>query len=87
MIIDLDTKTRICGTERCWELQRLRNYKGGKKWEPYKWFTTFRHALAEAVQGEIRIHPAHGITEAIEAVSAITQKYEQLIPPEPWLIK
>ena len=82
MIIDLDTNTRISGAERCWELQRHRNYKGGKRWEPYKWFSTFRSALEEAVHHEIRIHPAHGVSEAIEAVSDVIQKYEELIPSE-----
>ena len=82
MIIPIDEKIRIVGTERAWQLQRNRNYKGGKRWEPYKWFTTFRSALEEAVHHEIRIHPASGITEAIEAVSGVIQKYEKLIPSE-----
>ena len=82
MIIPIDEKIRIVGTNRAWELQRQRNYKGGKRWEPYKWFTTFRSALEEAVHHEIRIHPANGITEAIEAVSGVIQKYEKLIPSE-----
>ena len=80
MIVQLDPKTRIKGTERAWELQRQRNYKGGTKWEPYKWFTTFRSALDEAVHREIRLHPANGLSEAIEAVSDVVQKYEELIP-------
>lgn len=82
MIIDLDSKTRIAGTESCWELQRLRNYKGGKKWEPYKWFTTFRQALAEAVHREIRVHPAIGVSEAILAVAKTIERFEELIPSE-----
>ena len=80
MIIDIDSKTRIKGTSEAWELQRLRNYKGTTKWEPFKWFSTFRQAVAEAVHRDIRTHPAHGLSEAIEAVSDVTQKYEQLIP-------
>ena len=82
MIIQLDSKTRIVGTKSAWELQRLRNYKGAKKWEAYKWFVSFRHALEEAVHREIRIHPANGLSEAIEAVSGVVQKYEKLIPSE-----
>lgn len=80
MIIQLNSKTRIFGTERAWELQRLRNYKGDKKWEPYKWFTSFRYALEDAVHREIRTHPASSISEAIDAVSGVVQKYEKLIP-------
>ena len=82
MIIQLDSETRIKGTTRCWELQQQRNYKGGKRWEPYKWFTTFRCALDEAVHREIRSHPAHTLADAIEAVSGVVQKYEKLIPSE-----
>jgi len=80
MIIQLDDDTRIKGAPRCWELQRLRNYKGSKRWEPYKWFSTFRQALDEAVHSEIRTHPAASLSEAIEAVSGLVQKYEKLIP-------
>ncbi len=82
MIIQLDPKTRIKGTERAWELQRQRNYKGDAKWEPYKWFTTFRSALEEAVHRDIRTHPANRLSEAIEAVSGLVRRYEELIPSE-----
>jgi len=82
MIIPIDKKTRIVGTENAWELQRTRTRNGELSWEPYKWFTTFRQALEEAVHREIRIHPAHGLSEAISAVSGVIQKYEKLIPSE-----
>ena len=82
MIVQLDSKTRIKGTERAWELQRKRNYKGGTKWESYKWFTTFRSALEEAVHREIRLHPARTLTDAIDGVSDVLQKFEKLIPSE-----
>ena len=82
MIIDLGPNIRIKGTSEAWELQRTRTYKGDTKWEPFKWYGTFRQALAEAVHREIRLHPAHGLSEAIEAVSVIVQKYERLIPSE-----
>ncbi len=82
MIIQLDSKSRIVGTDHAWELQRQRNYKGGTKWTPYKWFTTFRSALEEAVHREIRTHPAASLSEAIEAVSGLVQRFEELIPSE-----
>ncbi len=81
MIIQLDSKTRIVGTNRAWELQRERNYKGGKRWEPYKWFSTFRQALDEAVHSEIRTHPARTLVDAIDAVSALVRRIAKLIPP------
>ena len=80
MIILLDDKTRIAGTERAWELQHPRNRNGEERWEPYKWFTSFGSALEEAVHREIRVHPATSLSEAIEAVSGLVQKYEELIP-------
>ena len=87
MIIQIDQETRIVGTKRAWELQSIRNYKGDKIWEPYKWFTKFRYALEEAVQRDIRMHPASSLAEAIEAVSDVVQKYEKLIPSEYRLVK
>jgi hypothetical protein len=87
MIIQIDPNTRIVGTERAWELQRIRNFKGSTRWEPYKWFTTFRYALEEAVQRDIRLHPATSLSEAIEAVSDVVQKYEKLIPSEYRLVE
>ena len=82
MIIPIDEKIRIAGTEQSWQLQRAKIRDGKLTWEPYKYYTTFRQALEEAVQREIRIHPAHGIAEAIEAVSQTVEKFEELIPSE-----
>jgi len=87
MIVQLDPKTRIKGTERAWELQRTRMRKGELTWEPYKWFKSFGSALDEAVHREIRIHPANGLSEAIGAVSGLVQRYEQLIPSKYRLAK
>ena len=80
MIIPIDEKTRIVGTKIAWELQKTRTRDGKQTWEPYKWFSTFRSALEEAVHREIRTHPAASLSEAIEAVSALVQRYEELIP-------
>ncbi len=87
MIVQLDPKTRIKGTERAWELQRARTRKGELTWEPYKWFQSFGSALDDAVHQEIRIHPANGLSDAIEAVSGLVQRYEQLIPSKFHLTK
>ena len=87
MIIQIDQKTRIAGTERAWELQRPSNRKGKVNWEPYKWFNSFGSALGEAVHREIRVHPANGLSEAIEAVSVLVRRYEELIPSEYRLAK
>ncbi len=82
MIIQLDSKSRIVGTERAWELQRPHKRKGKVTWEPYKWFNSFGCALGEAVHREIRMHPAASLSEAIEAVSGLVRRYEELIPSE-----
>ena len=87
MIIQLDSKTRIVGRERAWELQRPRIREGTEVWVPYKWFTSFGSALEKAVHREIRLHPANGLSEAIEAVSTIVQRYTELIPSEYRLTK
>ena len=87
MIIPIDEKTQIVGTERAWELQKTRTRNGKQTWEPYKYFPSFRQAVADAVHREIRIHPAHGLSEAILAVAVIVQKYEELIPSEYRLTK
>ncbi len=87
MIVQLDSKTRIVGTERAWELQHPRTRKGVEVWVPYKWFKSFGSALEQAVHREIRMHPANGLSEAIEAVSTIVQRYTELIPSEYRLTK
>jgi len=82
MIVQIDEKTRIKGTSHCWELQSHRLHKGQLKWEPFKYFPSFRQAVAAAVHREIRVHPAHGLSEAILAVAKTVDKYEKLIPSE-----
>ena len=78
MIIDIDDKTRIRGTEQCWQLERTRTVKGETEWRPYKYFTSFADALRSAAQREIRVSPASGITEAIDACNRVTQKYARI---------
>ena len=78
MIIPIDDKTRIRGTEQCWQLERARIVKGEVEWRPKKYFLTVDDALRTAAQGEIRTDPAHGITKAIDACNRVTQKYAQL---------
>ena len=44
MIIEIDNKTRIRGTESCYQLERPRNRKGQIKWEPYEFYSKFGYA-------------------------------------------
>jgi len=87
MIVQIDADRRIAGTERAWELQHPRKRNGDINWEPYKWLTSFGAALEEAVHRDIRVHPAASLSEAIEAVSAIVQRYTELIPSKYRLTK
>ena len=80
MIIEIDEVQRIRGTDTCWQLERLRTIqagknKGGTKWVPEKYHSTLGCALSEALQREIRTHPAHTITEAIKAAERLCAKY------------
>ena len=78
MIIPIDDKTRIRGTEQCWQIETLRKSKDGSLWRPVSYFTTFGKALHEAAQREIRTVPAIGFIEAIRAVNQITEKYSRI---------
>ena len=79
MIIEIDNKTRIRGTENSYQLERPRHRHGQVRWEAFKYFSTFRQALAQACEREIRVHPANTLAEAIEAADAIAARYGQLL--------
>ena len=87
MIVPLSDNMRIKGTERCWELQRLRARRGQPTWESFKYFGSFGQAVEAAVQREIRLHPAKTLAEAFEAVSGVVRRYDALIPPEFRLVR
>ena len=78
MIIDIDPKHRIRGTQHCWQLEVEHISDGKTAWRPIKYFATFGVALREAAQRELRTNPAHGLTEALEAVHRLTHKYSQI---------
>ena len=79
MIIYLDDKTRICGTERCWQLEKSRMVKGQAKWEAFKYFSDLGQAVSEAGQREIRLHPATGLNEALQAIDTIAARYSKVL--------
>ena len=78
MIIRIDSKKRIRGTSRCWQIEHLGQRNGESYWEPRKYFLTFRQALQRAADDEIRCHSASTIPDAIEAVADISRKYGEL---------
>ena len=78
MIIDLDAKYRIRGTESCWQLEVWSLSKGKPKWTPKKYYKDFASALHEAVQRELRTDPAHGLNEALATIERLTEKYAKI---------
>ncbi len=78
MIIEIDPKTRIHGTDTCWQLERPYLDKGTVKWRPYK-YCVARDAVREAAHAEIRTNPATTIADALEAVRVISRKYNDLV--------
>ena len=78
MIIPLDDKHRIRGTEHCWQLEKIKIVKGKIEWRPFKYFKSMDSTLREAAQREIRTFPATGVTEAIAACDQILSKYAEI---------
>lgn len=78
MIIPIDDKTRILGDERSWIVQVARTVKGEARWLASGHYRTFGRALCGAAEREIRLHPAYGVKEALEALKQIEQKYDSL---------
>ena len=79
MIIHLRSDRRIVGTDRAWELQRVRVSKGKTEWRPFKYFHSLSAAVQEAAACEIRTAPANGLVEALDAVRRISERYGNLI--------
>lgn len=83
MIIPIDDMQRIRGAETCWQLERLKVAKSGKSGGDSRWvtvghYTSLDRALSAAAEHEIRLDPAYGITECLEAAKRITRKYAEL---------
>ena len=79
MIIPLSKKIRIRGTADCWQLEKSRLVKGETRWTPFKYFSDLGQAVSAAVRREIRVHPATGLTDAIQAVDQIAARYSKLL--------
>ena len=79
MIIPIDKKTRIFGTSRCWEIQRMRLSQGAEKWEPKQFYPKLGQALAAAGEREIRLAEGNGLADAIRAFTEVSQRYEKAL--------
>ncbi|MCH7502173.1 MAG: hypothetical protein IIA10_02310 [Proteobacteria bacterium] len=78
MIIPINDKLRIRGTELCWNLEKAITRKGKPEWMAYKFFKSLTGAVGEACQRDIRLHPATGLTDAIQAVDEIVARYARI---------
>ena len=79
MIIHISENLRIRGTERCWQLEKMRARKDKHEWEAFKYFQSFGEAVGAACQREIRLDPATGLNEALQAVTKIAARYNKLL--------
>ncbi len=77
MIIPINDKLRIRGTDQSWHLERSRLVKGQTRWAPFKYFSDVGQAVSAAVRREIRVHPANTLAEAIKAVDQIAARYNK----------
>ena len=76
MIILLDDKTRIRGTEMCWQLETFRAGKTG--WRPEKYYGTLAGALQACAAREIRTADVEGIEACERVAKGIVKKYSKL---------
>ena len=75
MIIPINNKLRIRGTEQTWQLERAVTRKGDQDWQAFKYFNSLSSAIGEVCGREIRLHPANSLADAIRAVDKIVAKY------------
>ncbi len=79
MIISLSKEYRIRGTEQCWQLEKAVVRKGKRDWQAFKYFPDPGKAVSEACQREIRLDPATGLNEALQAIDKIATRYSRLL--------
>ena len=79
MIIPLSDEYRIRGTENCWQLEKAVVRKGQRDWAAFKYFPDIGKAVSEACQREVRLHPATGLNEALQAIDKIAARYSKLL--------
>jgi len=79
MIIPLSDEYRIRGTKHCWQLEKAVKRKGQPEWQPRSYHSTFGDAVGAACRREIRLHPATGLTDALQAVDKIATRYNKLL--------
>ena len=79
MIIPLNEKYRVKGTENCWQLEKSVMRKGQREWVAFKYFTALGKAVSAACEREIRLDSAGTLNEALQAIDTIAAKYNKLL--------
>ncbi len=79
MIITLSKEYRIRGTDNCWQLEKAVIRKGQTEWQAFKYFSGIGQAVSEACEREIRLDPATGLNEALQAIDKIATRYSKLL--------
>ena len=79
MIITLSKEYRIRGTDNCWQLEKAVIRKGQRDWQAFKYFPDLGKGVSEACQREIRLDPATGLNEALQAIDKIAARYNKLL--------
>ena len=65
MIIPLNPKRRLIGSQSQWTLQ-MRHKESSKRWRNYQYFTTLQTALHGAAEEEIRMAPTETLILMID---------------------
>jgi hypothetical protein len=81
VIIPIDDKQRISSNVYSWDLEVLITPKKADKepyWKKVKFFVSFRSALTEACQREIRLNPSVGLADCLDAARELTEKYQNI---------
>jgi len=78
MLIPWGDEIRIRDTAECWQLEMAVKRKGEREWKVFKYFKSLSDAVGEACGCAIRLHPATGLKDAIEAVDQIAANYARV---------
>ena len=79
MIIALNEKYRIKGTENCWQLEKSVIRKGQREWVAFKYFSGLGKAVSAACEREIRLDSAGTLKDALQAIDRIAARYNKLL--------
>ena len=84
MILPIDDQYRIKSDPYCWIVQQRNTRKRADKevseWQSLTYHGSFKHALGSLRERLVRVSPAVGFVEALEAVKKISDTLTQACP-------